>query len=391
MSELRSDSAQAMAEALRAANQAGNTIELGGRFSKRALGGPIAAPDVELSSAALNRLLDYEPADLTVSVEAGMPWRDLETCLAQNNQFIPLDPAYGDRATVGGVVASDSSGPRRRRYGTARDLVIGMEFATLEGKLVQSGGMVVKNVTGLDMAKPMIGSLGTLAAITRVNFRVYPRPETAATFLFSSDRAEGLLDLRNRILRGQAQPTALDLLNKQSLTALDLDSDAGYVLAAEAMGSSAVVARYRREYETLAADSACNLHVLDAERGEAFWTAVRQLAAVVTGEGRCWLRVSTVGTKLGDAIRTIGEDATLLVRAANGVVYAGAGADTARDLVTRLRDAGFVVLLEQGPDELKNSVEAWAAPGSDFEIMRRLKATFDPKNLLNPGRLYGKL
>ncbi len=125
-------------------------------------------------------MLEYEPRDLTISVEAGLPWREFTSLLAANRQMVPLDPPFAADATVGGVVAANSSGPRRRLYGTARDLVIGMRFATLEGKLVQSGGMVVKNVAGLDMAKLMIGSFGTLAAIAVVNFKLLPAPETRA-------------------------------------------------------------------------------------------------------------------------------------------------------------------------------------------------------------------
>ena len=127
-----------------------------------------------LDARRCSRVLQYEPHDLTISVEAGLPWCELTRVLAENRQMVPLDPPFADAATVGGVVAANSSGPRRRLYGTARDLVIGMKFATLEGKLVQSGGMVVKNVAGLDMAKLMIGSFGTLAAIAVVNFKLLP-------------------------------------------------------------------------------------------------------------------------------------------------------------------------------------------------------------------------
>ena len=118
--------------------------------------------------------------------------------------MVPLDPPFADGATVGGVVAANSSGPRRRLYGTARDLVIGMQFATLEGKLVQSGGMVVKNVAGLDMAKLMIGSFGTLAAIAVVNFKLLPMPEVERSFLLPFDSLAAAMAARDRILAGVA-------------------------------------------------------------------------------------------------------------------------------------------------------------------------------------------
>ena len=124
----------------RAATQR-KTIEVGGNFSKRAGAGPSGTSEVNVSTGQMKRILAYEPRDLTISVEAGISYGDLNRALAANRQMIPLDPPFSDHATIGGIVASNSSGPRRRLYGTARDLVIGMKFATLEGKVVQSGGM----------------------------------------------------------------------------------------------------------------------------------------------------------------------------------------------------------------------------------------------------------
>ena len=163
--------------------------------------------------SSMNRVLQYEPADLTISVEAGMRWTDLTSLLAGNKQMIPLDPPFAGSATVGGVVAANTSGPRRRLYGTARDVIIGMKFATLEGKLVSSGGMVVKNVAGLDMAKLMIGSFGTLAAIAVVNFKLAPAPAVTRTFVLSHQTLADAIATRDRIVQGVLQPSALDLVN----------------------------------------------------------------------------------------------------------------------------------------------------------------------------------
>ena len=127
--------------------------------------------------------------------------------------MVPLDPPFSDAATIGGIVSANSSGPRRRLYGTARDLVIGMKFATIEGKLVQSGGMVVKNVAGLDMGKLMIGSFGTLAAIAVVNFKLLPRPAAEASLLLSFETLDDAIAARDRILKGVLAPAAIDLLN----------------------------------------------------------------------------------------------------------------------------------------------------------------------------------
>ena len=182
---VRPESPEELAEAMGWAGSRRQAIELGGHFSKRLMGGPVAAAEMTISTSAMRRVRQYEPRDLTISVEAGISYCELSRLLAEHRQMIPLDPPFADTATIGGIVAANCSGPRRRLYGTARDLVIGMQFATLEGKLVESGGMVVKNVAGLDMGKLMIGSFGTLAAIAVVNFKVIPQPPCERTFRFS--------------------------------------------------------------------------------------------------------------------------------------------------------------------------------------------------------------
>jgi glycolate oxidase FAD binding subunit len=191
---------EALADVLRDAAQNHRSVRLGGAFTKERIAGEPYAADVTISSRCLNRVIEYDPRDLTISVEAGLPWSELCRVTAEHRQMVPLDPPWFDQATVGGVIAGNQSGPRRRLYGSARDLVIGMTFATLEGKLVQTGGKVVKNVAGLDMAKLMIGSWGTLAAITVVNFKLAPMPALTRTFLRRLPSASAALVERDRVL-----------------------------------------------------------------------------------------------------------------------------------------------------------------------------------------------
>src|SRR3954470_8591867 len=193
MSALKPKSPEELAETLRSSAQALKTINIFGRNSKRLMAGPILPAEVTVSSTALSKVLLYERDDLTISVEAGMQFSALQNFLRRERQMIALDPPFSEDATVGGVVASNVSGPMRRSYGTARDMVIGMKFATLEGKLIQTGGMVVKNVAGLDMGKMMIGSFGTLAAIASVNFRVHASPEATQTFLYASSDPDSIM------------------------------------------------------------------------------------------------------------------------------------------------------------------------------------------------------
>src|SRR5579883_1077128 len=216
-------------------------ITLRGNGTKESMAGPIEPSEVTISTSRMKRVLQYEPRDLTISVEAGLTWAEFDDLLGGHGQMVPLDPPFAGEATIGGVVAANMCGPRRRLYGSPRDMVIGMTFATLEGKLVRSGGMVVKNVAGLDMAKLMIGSFGTLAAIAVVNFKVTPMPEVERSFLLPFESAGLAAEARNRILSSSLQPAALDLLNPP---AGETVGNRAWVLVVRAAGNAAAAERY---------------------------------------------------------------------------------------------------------------------------------------------------
>lgn len=364
-------SAEELAESLAECAAADRTIQLGGAMTKSAMGGPIEPADVRISTVAMTRLLQYEPADLTISVEAGMRWADLTALLAGNRQMIPLDPPFAGAATVGGIVAANTSGPRRRLYGTARDVIIGMKFATLQGKLVQSGGMVVKNVAGLDMGKLMIGSFGTLAGIAVVNFKLAPVPATYQTFILSFQSLQEAIAARDRILGGVLQPAAFDLVNPPAAARLGLE---GYCVILQAGGSEAVLQRYARE-----------LSGAELRQGDELWTAVREFTPD-------WLRdypqgaVVRLSTTLqGVASAVDGVKEPVIARAGNGVVYIYY-AETANAKAPSPKGA-----VEFAADQAKRSLTLWPEPGNDFAVMQKIKNLFDPKRLLNGGRLYGRL
>jgi glycolate oxidase FAD binding subunit len=334
------ESPEQLAEALLAGASERRAIRLGGRFSKNQLGGRLESADITISTRSMNRLLKYDPRDLTLSVEAGMPWAGLERILEEHGQMLPLDPGWAAQSTVGGVVAANLSGPRRRLYGTARDMIIGMTFATLEGKLVNSGGMVVKNVAGLDMAKLMIGSFGTLAAIATVNFKIFPKPAESRTFSMRFDSAADAFRERDRILRSALQPAAIDIVNWPS----------GIRLLVRAMGSARVIDRYARELAHMKLED------------DSVWDEIREftsrfLAANPDGA------VVPIASKLSEMPDTAAKvKAPFIARAGSGVIYAH---------------------YRQGapPPDL----------GPGFEMMTKVKAMFDPERLLNRGRLYGRI
>jgi glycolate oxidase FAD binding subunit len=340
MEPFRPETPEQLAETLHGLAGEHKSILLGGNFSKNRLGGAIDGADATVSTCGLRRLLKYEPADLTVSVEAGMPFAELEKTLAEHRQMIPLDPGWRAESTVGGVVASNLSGPRRRLYGTARDMIIGMKFATLEGQLIDSGGMVVKNVAGLDMAKLMVGSFGTLAAMAIVNFKVFPVPPESRTFVMEFETAEEAFSERDRMLRGVLQPTAIDIVNWP----------AGFRMLVRAGGNAAVLRRFEKDLPKARVED------------ESVWQEIsgftqRFLEANPKG---AVVPVATRLTEMAAAMAKLKVPA--IARAGNGVIYAH--------------------YAENAP------AHSW---NGDFETMKRIKDMFDPEHLLNRGRLYGRL
>ena len=344
-----------LADALRSLAEAHRTIRLGGNFTKDCLGsarlgGSVCPAGETISASALRRLLKYEPRDLTISVEAGMPWAELERTLAEHGQMLPLDPAFGgEMATVGGVIAANQSGPLRRLYGAARDMVIGMTFVTLEGQEIRTGGNVVKNVAGLDMGKLMIGSFGTLAAIASVNFKVFPIPPASRTFVMEFATAAEAFAERDRILRGHIPPAAIDLVNWDTVKQIG-----GFRLLIRAMGTPAVVERFTHEFTRAKA--------LDGDEQTALWRDVREFTPRFLDANPAG-GVVAIPCSL-TAMREVVEkmNAPFIARAGSGVVYAHYATNpppvTVRD---------------------------------DAEMMKKVKRMFDPENLLNRGRLHGYL
>jgi glycolate dehydrogenase FAD-binding subunit len=381
MELLKPETPEELAEALLSAASAGQSITLGGAFSKNGMAGPLPDSGVRISTAGLNRVLKYEPRDLTISVEAGMPYMELTRILAANGQMIPLDPPFFADSTVGGVLAANTCGPRRRLYGTPRDMVIGMKFATVEGKLVQAGGMVVKNVAGLDMAKLMIGSFGTLAAIAVANFKLTPAPPFSRSFALAFDSCAEAVAARDGVLHGVLQPAAIDLLNPEASALL---GRSGYQLILQAGGNKQVMERYARDL--------AGAEVLEAEAEKDLWRKIRNFTpdflrsrpdgAVV----RASCSLSQVGAVM-DAVH-----GPVLARAGNGVCYGyfsdcqAAGA-WVEDAARRL----WRPVIEFSPEDRKRELNLWPCPGDDLAVMKKVKHMFDPGNLLNPGRLYGRI
>jgi glycolate oxidase FAD binding subunit len=368
-----------------------------GNSSQPALGGPAPAGALRVCLRRLNRVKQYEPADLTASLQAGVTLADFGAVLAPHRQWLPLAVPRPELATLGGILATNSSGPFRLFYGTARDMVIGLRFATAEGKVIKSGGMVVKNVAGYDMVKLLIGSFGTLGIITEVNVRVYPHPVTETTAL-GFRTAAAAFQARSGLLNSPVAPLALDLLNASAAAATapqELPRNR-YVLLVAYGGVTNVIERARREVE--AAGRAAGLETsatLAGEQEQRVWRAVCDLPATLAGPNTVRLKISSTLDQMRSIVERLETDqpareTALAGRAGSGILYVYARGGDLPAFCRSIREfAGPLpahVVVEFAPPGTASQLDIWGPKRDDYGLMLKLKQVLDPNGILNPGR-----
>ena len=281
--------------------------------------------DFQFSLERLNRILQYTPDDLTISAEAGVTLGRLNAELAQHKQWLPIGAARPASVTVGQALATNPSGPFRLFYGTMRDMVLGVRFATVEGKLVKSGGQVVKNVAGYDLSKLLIGSRDTLAIPLQVNFRVHSRPASSETSAFAFSKLGEALDARTAIQESPLTPLAMDLLDAAAAHIASPQElpPGNWLLLVAYGGVERVIERYRRDLAEIArrysvtASATLTLH--DEQR---LWDAVTDLPAHMEEHEPSVVRLRAASTIVGirACIEALGADA-VVSRAGTGVTY----------------------------------------------------------------------
>jgi glycolate oxidase FAD binding subunit len=352
------------------------------------LGAPPRHYDIAFSTERMTRLLEYEPADLTCRVEAGMRLSDLNLALGAQGQRLPLDPPHPERATVGGMVAANTNGLGRARHGTVRDWVIGIAVAYPSGKVARAGGKVVKNVAGYDLMKLHIGALGTLGVVAEVNFKVQGIPEREATVLGHFEAATPAVAAGLQVARSYLAPSAAIVLDRRALWECGVTADWRWTLALKFEG-------YRREVDA-ARDQAVSVirdaggRVEGADLPSTFWDAARDWSApagdvVVL---RAIAPIASVPTLAG----AVPPEASVIIQPAAGVVdfrVAPASAAPTLQAVRSLAGDEGQVVVASAPGSVKSSLDVWGPPPPGFPIMRALKQALDPNGILNPGRFVG--
>lgn len=385
-----------------------------GNGSKLHWGGLIqAAPLIGICTAKLNRLIEHAVGDLTVTAEAGIRLADLIPVLTHERQQLGLDPAFPDAATLGGVVATANTGSSRQRYGSVRDMLIGLSFVRADGQMAKAGGRVVKNVAGYDLMKLMTGSYGTLGIISQLTLRVYPVAEASQSLLLTGS-AGAIAQLTATLMASALTPTRLDLVSPGVIESLRHPStpssktrspdqaghrsEVGLVVQFQSIAVSVEeqVAYLSRMSDGLPIQSTA---YSDADEG-ALWQQLRDLMTTAPSE-------RTVTCKIGvwpnQAIATLEQLPKQLPVEALAQIHVASGIGTLRfdgeaiapQSILRLRAwcearGGYLTLLE-APVSWKQQVEVWGYPGNALALMKRLKHQFDPQHQLSPHRFLGGL
>jgi FAD/FMN-containing dehydrogenase len=376
--------------------------------------------DVALDLTALDDVAHYDPADLTVSVGAGMPLARLNTMLREQNQFVPLLVPYYTQATIGGTIAAGLDSPLRNAYGTARDFLLGAEFIDGNGAQIKTGGRVVKNVTGYDLHKLLIGSCGTLAAITRLNFRTFPLPATTQGFLAAFPDYKSALSARHKIIHSPLVPLTLDVLNAQAARLFDghtngtapipeIDGKQWYLFV-EFSGNDDLLARYKRELAEIAEQSqAGDMHIIEDSTALAAMAARLREAIAHFRESFAAPVVVKLAlppaqhTQAATVLHSIADAAKLplaIIARASGPILIATSLQTkhpaseaapdspivslfAREILTLARSFAGRAQLISAPTQIKTAYRTIfrESLASERTLAKRIKSAFDPNNL----------
>lgn len=380
-----------VAQALRICSEAEAAVAPWGGGTAVHIGNLPGHIDVVIGLHRLNRLVEHDHANLTVTVESGMTLPAVREILARQNQFLAFDPPFSERATAGGTVAANLNGPRRMFYGSVRDLVIGMKIALITGEHIKAGGKVVKNVAGYDMCKLFVGSLGSLGIITEVTLRVSPLPESAATFVASGTLPQVLksvAELRDSTLL----PAAIVVLNSEA------DYAAGpWNVAVWCEGFADSVERHIRDAGTVAEHIGLNSQILHNQTHRQLWS---EICDVPLEAKRTTFRVTVPVAAVSPVLEIVEASAEgdasahVVTDACMGTVWlsiaSGASASTwFPKLISLARQHRGHAVMFAAPAAAKENIDVWGLPPPTLSLMREIKRQFDPNGLLNPGRFLG--
>jgi len=376
-----------------------------GSGTKSALGNKPDRADIVVSTKNLDRLIEHGASDLVATTESGITLKKFQSALNKENQFLALDPPHvGSKATVGGIIATNDSGPERLRYGTLREFLIGLKVVRADGTIFKGGSKVVKNVAGYDLPKLYTGSLGTLGIIVEATFRLYPVPEYSETYLVSFSSLEESHDTVMTLLNSDLVITSLEILNPELISSLvkrnNLDIvDNKYTLAIGIKNVEKAVKDQISSLKPICDQNGGEGRVISGDQEGKLWEDIRDFPWKLFKAARVVCKVSVLITQIPEVLDNVkklsnenGIKAYISARAGNGILIVSIKGEVSSiiDSLNSLR--GFVsligghLILQEAPYEIKAGVSVWGDFGSGLSIMKKIKFNFDPNNLLNPGR-----
>lgn len=368
-----------------------------GAGSKIDWGGLVGNPGENLlllSLARINRLIEHAVGDLTVTVEAGINFADLQKTLAAAGQFLAIDPTDPDRATIGGIIATGDTGSLRQRYNSVRDMVLGITFVRADGQVAKAGGRVVKNVAGYDLMKLLTGSYGTLGIVTQVTLRVYPLSEATQTIVLTGEAAA--LSSAAQTLRSSAlTPTQADLLSASLVNRLFNRTGMGLVVRFQGMRSG-VEQQTQRLVEVGQAIGLTHT-TWSGDDELALWQrlSAQMLPDTPSAQIACKIGIGpTHGVALCQQLESMSVPSFCQIHNASGVgrllVLEALPDMSAFNPIRAFCQShqGYVSIL-QAPIAVKQTLDVWGYPGNGLNLMRQIKQQFDPDQLLSPHRFIG--
>jgi glycolate oxidase FAD binding subunit len=352
-----------------------------GNASKINWGGVSKNIDIVISTERLNQLIEHAVGDLTITVEAGVKFSDIQAILAQYRQTLGIDPAFSNIATIGGIVSTADTGSLRQRYGSIRDQILGITFVRADGGIAKAGGRVVKNVAGYDLMKLFTGAYGTLGIISQVTFRVYPLQETSATVVLTGN-TESIAKAATIIQGSELTPIKADVLSNQLVSSLGLGNGTGLIVQFQSIDAS-VTAQSKRIVEIGEKLDLVSATYTD-ENEVNLW---QQLPEKIHSSGNNSLITCKIGILPTAAIKIVNQIELGIIHLSSGL---GLVQLKNQSQVLALRqlcesNSGFVTVLS-APFEVKEKLDIWGYNGNALQLMQGIKKQFDSENILSPGR-----
>lgn len=355
-----------------------------GNGSKLKWGALAEGFDIVVSTQHLNKIINHAVGDLTLTVEAGVKFADVQATLAKHNQILALNPTAPDSATIGGIIATGDTGSLRQRYGSVRDQLLGVTFVRADGQVAKAGGRVVKNVAGYDLMKLFTGSYGTLSIITEATFRLYPMQSASGTAMLTGSK-EAISQAADTIRGSALTPTQADLLSAQLVSNMGLGKGLGLIVRFESIPES--VKEQLNQVLQVGEKLGLTSVVYSDTEEQNLWHRLPEQIHLPESESAITCKIGVLPTA---AVKVLNQ-------ADLGLIHISSGLGTLRfdseKRVLEMRElcelrSGFLSILS-APIEVKQKLDVWGYSGNGLELMRGIKKQFDSENILSPGRFVG--